>query len=220
MTESSANPPPPPSAGAAPLKCRRCRAEIRNSVVCDSCRSIHPDAAGMDYFTLLGLPETFEIDSAELRRKYLALSRHVHPDFHVRENPDVQALHLRVSSALNEAYQTLRDPASRAAYLLERLGGQSATADKSVPDGFLESMMMMREELEDARKSGNAGELRRLTSVLRTQHDGLLRRIGELFRQHSQAVACQAVSQDLLGEIRRQVNAVSYVRRLLSEAES
>ncbi|MBN1555786.1 MAG: Fe-S protein assembly co-chaperone HscB [Phycisphaerae bacterium] len=208
-----------PSRVTAPAKCSRCHAEIPNPVVCDYCKSVNPGAAVMDYFTLLGVPETFEIDESELRRRYLTLSRHAHPDFHVQEDPEVQQLHLRVSSTLNEAYQTLRDPASRAAYLIECLGGKSMAEDKSVPDGFLATMMMMREELEEACQDGNTEECKRLGKVLRTQHDGLLRRIGELFEQYQQAVACRAVTRGLLAEIRQQVNAVSYVKKLLSRVE-
>jgi len=85
-----------------------------------------------------------------------------------------------------------------------------------VPDGFLGTMMMMQEEIADAKSGGNTGELARLRSVLQTQHDGLLARIGKVFEEHQQAVACQAVTTDLLDEIRKQVNAVSYVRKLLS----
>jgi hypothetical protein len=50
--------------------------------------------------------------------------------------------------------------------------------------------------------------------VLKTQHDGLIRRIGGLFADLAGAASCQAVRNDLLGEIRRQLNAVSYVRKL------
>lgn len=208
------------SRSATPVKCSRCHAEIKNPVMCDYCKSVNPGAAVMDYFTLLDVPETFHIDQDELRRKYLALSRHAHPDFHARDGAEVQQLHLQVSSALNEAYQTLRDPACRAAYLLGRLGGKSMAEDKSVPDGFLDTMMMMREEIEEARRDGDEHEKQRLEKVLRTQHDGRLCRIGELFEQYLQAVACRAVTQDLLAEIRKQVNAVSYVKKLLSQLES
>ena len=33
-----------------------------------------------DYFELLGLPRRFAVDLAELERRYLELSREVHPD--------------------------------------------------------------------------------------------------------------------------------------------
>lgn len=208
------------SRAAVPTKCSQCHAEVKDTVVCDYCKSVNPAAAMMDYFTLLGVPETFDLDPDELRRKYLVLSRHAHPDYHAQDREEVQQLHLQVASSLNEAYQTLRAPASRAAYLLERLGGKSLAEDKSVPEGFLGTMMMMQEEVEEALQADNADEKKRLQAVLQTQHDGLLRRIAELFKQYQEAVACRVVTEDLLSEIRKQVNAVSYVKKLLSQAKS
>ena len=204
---------------AMPTKCSLCHAEIKNTVMCDYCKSMNPAAMMLDYFSLLGVPATFDLDPDELRRKYLALSRHAHPDFHTQESEEVQKLHLQVASSLNEAYQTLRDPATRAAYLLEQLGGKSMAEDKSVPEGFLNTMMMMQEELEEAAQSEDGEERKRLQKVLQTQHDGLLRRIAELFKQYQQAVSCRAVTDDLLSEIRKQVNAVSYVKKLLTQVK-
>jgi len=203
------------SSSARPRKCQQCSATVEGTAVCDFCKTLNPAAAMMDFFSLLGLAERFDIDPEELRRKYLALSRHAHPDYHVNDNADVRNLHLQVSASLNEAYQTLRDPASRAAYLLERLGGKSSEADKSVPDGFLDTMMMMQEDVQDAVEASDAAELARLREVLQTQHDGLMRGVAELFAQHQQAVICQAVTAGLLEEIRQQLNAVSYVKKLI-----
>ena len=170
-----------------------------------------------DHFTVLGLPRQFDLDQEQLRQKFLALNRHAHPDYHGGESADVQALSLRISSAVNDAYRVLRDDASRAAYLLELLGGKSSAADKSVPDGFLATMMMMQEEIADATAAGDQGELARIRSVLQTQRDGLMKRIARLFKDHQEAVACNAAAADVLNEIRKQVNAVSYVKKLLSQ---
>ncbi len=214
MTDSCKDTPP-----TIPAKCDKCSATIEGTAVCDFCKSLNPEAAVMDFFSLLGLPEKFDIDTSELRKKYLSLSRHAHPDFHVHEAQEVQNLHMQVSSSLNEAYQTLLDPPGRAAYLLGRLGGKSSADDKSVPDGFLETMMMMQEEIQDALEAqGGAGcveKLAELREVLETQHEGLICRVAELFDQHQQAMACQAVTTDLLNEIRKQTNALSYVKKLI-----
>ena len=205
---------------AAPAKCRQCSRPMDSLLVCDYCHTLSPAAAGADHFILLGLPVRFDVDEELLRRKYLLLSRHAHPDFHGGDDAEVQELHLRVSANLNDAYRTLRDPAGRAAYLLELLEGSSSAQDKSVPDGFLNTMMMMQEEIADAVSGGEKVELDRIRGVLRTQHDGLLKRIAGLFAEHAKAVGCEFVRKDLLGELRKQINAVSYVKKLLSQAES
>lgn len=201
-----------------PAKCRHCDKPMSTPLVCDYCSTMNPSAVGVDYFTMLGLPRGFDLDEAELHRKYVALSRHAHPDFHATDTPEVRQLHLQVSATLNDAYQTLKDPAGRAAYLLALLGGASSAADKSVSDGFLQTMMMMQEELVDALNAGDGDELDRLRGVLTTQHRGLIRRLANLFDEHQQAIACRAVTTDILGEIRKQLNAISYVRKLLEQA--
>ncbi len=200
-----------------PAKCRHCEKPMSTPVVCDFCSALNPVPTMTDHFTLLGLPRQFDIDPERLRAKFLALNRHVHPDFHGGESGDVQALSLRISSAVNDAYRVLRDEAARAAYLLELLGGKCSAADKSVPDGFLGTMMMMQEEIADAKAAGNAAELARIGQVLQTQHDGLMKRIAKLFQDHQEAMACNAVATDTLDEIRKQLNAVSYVKKLLSQ---
>ncbi|MBI5722803.1 MAG: Fe-S protein assembly co-chaperone HscB [Planctomycetes bacterium] len=200
-----------------PVKCRHCERIMSQPVVCDYCHAISPTATRADHFTLMGLPQRFDLDERELHRCFIALSRYAHPDFAQSESPEVQSLHLKVSANLNDAYRTLKDPASRAAYLLELLGGASSAEDKSVPEGFLGTTMMLQEELADAKSAGDRAVTGRLKKVLLTQHDGLMKRIASLFDEHGQAVVCEAVRKDLLAEIRKQINAVSYVAKLLSQ---
>jgi molecular chaperone HscB len=197
-----------------PAKCQRCEKPLSDVTVCDYCHSLNPGAAAVDYFTLLGLPQQFELDEDLLTTRFHALSRTVHPDTHGSQSADAQLLAVQLSAAVNDAYRTLKSPFLRAGYLLELLGGKSSAEDKSVPEGFLSTMMMMQEEVHDAQVAGDAAELARLRAVLKTQHDGLIRRIGGLFADLAGAASCQAVRNDLLGEIRRQLNAVSYVRKL------
>jgi molecular chaperone HscB len=188
-------------------------------VVCDFCHSLNPASAVTDYFTLLGLPRQFELDANLVQRRFFALSRHAHPDQHSLETPEVQEVALRLSSTINDAYRTLSDPARRGAYLLELLGGKSSAEDKSVPDGFLGTMMMMQEEIAEAKSSGDVATTNRLHAVLATQHEGLSARIFELFRQHQESVGCEGLRQGLFGEIRQQLNAISYVQKLLSQLD-
>ena len=202
---------------AVPSKCKHCDKPMSEVVVCDYCHAINPGGLTNDFFALLALPRTFNLDQTLLQQKFFALNRHVHPDRHSGESPEVQQLSLAMAAAVNDAYRTLKDPATRGAYLLELLGGKSSAADKSVPDGFLNTIMMLQEELADAKQAGRDDEVSRLRDVLCKQEDGLLRRIADLFSQYEESVACEAVRTDLLMEIRKQLNAVSYVKKLLSQ---
>ena len=201
-----------------PAKCGHCAKPMSTPAVCDFCHSLQGVPCAMDHFALLGLPRQHELDEAVLREKFFALNRHAHPDFHGQASGEAQELSLRLSSQINDAYRTLRDPFTRAAYLLELLGGRPSAVDKSVPDGFLATMMMMQEELSDAKAVNNHEALSAMRDVLQTQHVGLMNRIAQLFADHQNALACHAVAADILDELRKQLNAVSYVKKLLTQA--
>ena len=201
-----------------PAKCNKCSKVLSEPLVCDFCHTLNPDGLLTDHFTLLGLPRTFNLDDGELQKRFFAINRYVHPDRQEDTAPEAQQLSLAMSAAVNNAYRTLKDPALRAAYLMELLGGKSSAADKSVPDGFLDTMMMMQEELADAKAGGNTAAVARLRGVLTNQRDGLIGCIAELFDRYDKAVGCEGIRRDVLDEIRRQLNAISYVRKLLSQA--
>src|SRR5438093_1246627 len=116
-----------------------------------------------DHFHRLGLPRRFVVDAGELERAYLAHSRAVHPDFHLAGSSADLSASLELSAAVNEAYNTLRDPFARAEHLLTLEGGPSASEQKQMPPAFLAEMLDAREEIERAR--GNAAETERLSRV-------------------------------------------------------
>jgi molecular chaperone HscB len=197
-------------------KCRACKHELRSAAVCDYCHTLNPAGASTDYCALLGVPRRYDLDAEELRRRYLELSRHAHPDFYTGSSDESQALALTVSSSLNDAYRTLSDPFERAEYLEELLGGPSSAADKSTPDGFLDEMMVLQEELTDARLSGDHLALETRGEKLRARLAAMMARIAELFADFEAQVGCEGIRLECLGRIRRQLNAVSYIRRLVS----
>lgn len=112
-----------------------------------------------DHFARLGLPRRFVVDAAALERAYLAHSRAVHPDYHAAGAAGDLAASTELSAAVNEAYNTLRDPFARAEHLLALLGGPSAADDKAVEPAFLAEMMDFRERIESGEAEVVRGEL-------------------------------------------------------------
>src|SRR5262245_24186078 len=104
-----------------------------------------------DHFHRLGLPRRFIVDAGELERAYLARSRAVHPDYHLAGSAADLNASLELSAAVNEAYNILRDPFTRAEHLLALEGGPSASEQKQVPQAFLAEMLDAREQIELAR---------------------------------------------------------------------
>ena len=71
-----------------------------------------------DYFSVFGLPRKLAIDTAELQRRFYALAREHHPDFHQAAPPEELARVEATSALVNTAYRTLRDPIARVDYLV------------------------------------------------------------------------------------------------------
>src|SRR5437764_8803849 len=124
-----------------------------------------------DHFHRLGLPRRFVVDAGALERAYLAHSRAVHPDYHLGGASANLGASLELSAAVNEAYNTLRDPFTRAEHLLALEGGPTAAESKQMPPAFLAEMLDAREEIEHAR--GNPTETERLEGAFASRFDAL-----------------------------------------------
>ncbi len=127
----------------------------------------------MDYFSYFSLPRHLEIDLAALEQSFYAQSRKLHPDRFAARPAAEQADALARSSALNDAYRTLRDPIGRTEYLLRLEGVQmeeqsrqatdaareSGGAKKQVaPPDLLEEAFELNMQLEEMRFAKRAGE--------------------------------------------------------------
>lgn len=100
------------------------------------------------HFALFGLQPAFELDQAELARRYRQQARQVHPDRFAAADERQQRLAIEQTANLNAAYQTLRSASARARYLLG-LSGPAPELETTVQDpGFLLQQMHWREELE------------------------------------------------------------------------
>lgn len=173
---------------------------------CDHCRSLYP-AEGLNHFELLGVPPTFDLDPATLRQRYLHLSRNVHPDRRCDEESPVS---LQLSARLNEAHRVLADPVLRAEYLLEVVGGHSASADKAVPQEVLATTLALREEIADAKLSQDTAGLEACGGRVRRLCENTQARIAELARQ-------LPGDDELRQQLRATLNAMKYYLKLLAE---
>jgi molecular chaperone HscB len=102
-------------------------------------------------FELFGLAQRFEQDRAVLDAKWKELQREAHPDKFAAQGAAAQRVAMQWSVRINEAYQRLKDPLKRAAYLCE-LGGApvNAHSNTAMPTHFLMQQMEWREALDDA----------------------------------------------------------------------
>ena len=104
-----------------------------------------------DDFTLFGLPRRHALERAELDARRRDLQAQVHPDRFAAEGAGSQRLAMQWAVRVNEAYNRLKDPLSRASYLCELQGvAIDAERNTAMPAAFLMQQMGWREELDEA----------------------------------------------------------------------
>lgn len=114
-------------------------------------------STAQDYFSLFSLPRSFDVDKTALRARYRELQGASHPDRLAAASEAEKLAAVQLSSRLNDAYVTLKEPLSRAAYLLELAGvavNEVSQSDLSME--VLLEQMQLREAVAEA-PEGEAG---------------------------------------------------------------
>ena len=158
-----------------------------------------------------------DLHSQDLEKRFYQLSRKWHPDLFARRSVVEQQEALDNTALLNDAYRTLREPISRAEYVLSRHGLEvSEQRSGSVPPELLEEVFELNMALEELR-SGDADAKPQLESA-RTKFLGMRDEID----QDLQAEFTKydpASPEKTLGEIRALLNRRNYIRNLITEVE-
>ncbi len=104
----------------------------------------------MNYFELFGLPSQFTLDGSLLSSQFRELQKRFHPDNFASASERDRLLAVQKASQINDAYQILKNPISRAEYMLSENGVDIRTEQQTMQDPmFLMEQMELREELEE-----------------------------------------------------------------------
>ncbi len=134
-----------------------------------------------NFFELFGLPARFALDTPGLERSYREIQSQIHPDKFAHASEAERRASMQWTTRVNEAYQTLKYPIARAAYLLALRGVDSGLeSNTAMSPEFLVAQMGWRKAIEEASLASDARELERLSSRLRVE---LERLYGEIDRQ-------------------------------------
>ena len=116
-------------------------------------------------FALFDLPVAFQVDSALLNERYLALQKSLHPDNFSAASAQEQRLAMQKSAEINDALRILKDPIARADSIIAlNTGEQENPEEKSNKDiGFLMQQMEWRETLENIENRKDTDELSAFT---------------------------------------------------------
>lgn len=159
-----------------------------------------------DDFTLFGLAERFALDGAQLDQRWRELQTSVHPDRFAAQGAAAQRIAMQWSVRVNQAYQRLKDPLKRAAYLCERRGAPiDAERNTAMPREFLMQQMAWREALDEA---GDSEAVRSLADQVEQHERSLLGRLQELIDARNDVAAAAA-----------QVRALMFVARFRQDIE-
>jgi len=114
-----------------------------------------------DDFELFGIERRFAQERAALDVRWRALQAEVHPDRFAAEGAAAQRVAAQWAVRVNEAYQRLKDPLRRAAYLCELHGAPINPEDNTaMPSAFLIQQLEWREALDDAQTPPEVEALR------------------------------------------------------------
>ncbi|KDM91928.1 co-chaperone HscB [Photobacterium galatheae] len=104
----------------------------------------------MNHFELFGLPFQFELDGSLLATRFRELQRHFHPDNFATASERDRLMSVQKAAQINDAFQTLKNPVSRAEYMLAENGVDIRAEQQTLQDPeFLMQQMELREALEE-----------------------------------------------------------------------
>lgn len=147
-------------------------------------------------FELFGLPLQFAQERSTLDERWKALQREAHPDKFAAQGDAAQRLAMQWSVRINEAYQRLKDPLKRAAYLCELAGFPiQAHSNTAMPSAFLMQQMEWREALDDAT---DLPPLEQLHQQVTSSRNHLLQQCTTLLDAQSNPAATVAVVRSLM----------------------
>ncbi len=183
-----------------------------------------PLSSTASYFDVLGV--SVGADDATLTARYRDLSRLYHPDRWANADADTQTAALDGSALVNDAYRTLRDPFTRAEYLLRRERGISANDTKNTqskpPQELFAQVLELQEalmEYQEARLDDDADTMDRLRPALadaktefETAYNALRDRLPAFFARWDVGDDRQAA----LDEIAEVIGVRGYLRRVLT----
>ena len=196
--------------------CQSCGDSLISPLFCFSCNSLQTISDDLDHFKVMGLPHCFEIDSVELENRYQRLTLEMHPDFFGAAPEKQKRLSEKSSVMLNAAYSSLREPASRARYLLSLFARGKNLQTDALPEGFLQEMFTLQESLDEMLESCDQSDLCKMNEDLQNRYASIESNYAALFKKFETSPE----NTEILQQLQTQLNAERYLRRLLDRINS
>lgn len=187
--------------------CWSCHGPVgRVALFCHVCGALQPPDRS-DHFRRLGLSPRFDLDDKDLQRRYIAFQQRLHPDRFARKSKKERVLAEQHTVSLNEAYEALKDPLRRGAYLLQ-LDGRAAPTEEA---RTIDDPQLLTETLERREALSEAESL----EAVATLAAAALKEEGETL-----AALNAAFAADDLDEATRALTRLRYLRKFAEEARA
>ncbi|EMI7259704.1 co-chaperone HscB [Vibrio alginolyticus] len=163
----------------------------------------------MNHFELFGLPSQFKLDGSLLSSQFRELQKRFHPDNFATGSERDRLMAMQKAAQINDAYQVLKNPISRAEYILAEQGVEIRGEQQTMQDPmFLMEQMELREELEEiADKSDPESALFDFDS-----------KVSKMYKQHLASVE-QELDDGLWAEAADRVRKLKFIAKLKNEIE-
>ncbi|MDX8422910.1 co-chaperone HscB [Vibrio parahaemolyticus] len=163
----------------------------------------------MNHFELFGLPSQFQLDGSLLSSQFRELQKRFHPDNFATASERDRLMAVQKAAQINDAYQVLKHPISRAEYILAEQGMEIRGEQQTMQDPmFLMEQMELREELEDIADCPDP------ESAL-FDFDS---KVSKMYKQHLASVE-QELNDGLWAEAADRVRKLKFIAKLKNEIE-
>ncbi len=197
------------------ITCWQCKKELEKGLFCPSCNALQSPPT--DYFTFFSLPRHLSINIEALQAKFYDLSRKLHPDKYSRKSETERANSTAATAVLNDAWRTLKNPITRAEYLLAQSGLEiGEQRSKDVPPELLDEVFELNMALEELRHGDQSAKVELATA--REKFQAMLAAsdadLENLFVKHD-AESCPPA----LAAIRAVLNRRRYITNLIRDVD-
>lgn len=203
------------------MNCPHCQKETTSEEYCSECGRILPPTE-RNYFEVFGLPvDRLVIDVPQLEIRFLELSRKYHPDRFASKTPLENQIAHEYSSAVNNAYRTLKEPVSRAKYVVERQLGSIEEKSAHVPPEMAEFFFEIHDVLDTIRESNGNPPESALQEVQKAEKE-LREKVKELeanLQEHFKLFD-SAPEKNKLEKIKEILSERSYIKSFLRQIDN
>ncbi|MCS0265530.1 co-chaperone HscB [Vibrio alginolyticus] len=163
----------------------------------------------MNHFELFGLPSQFKLDGSLLSSQFRELQKRFHPDNFATGSERDRLMAVQKAAQINDAYQVLKNPISRAEYILSEQDVEIRGEQQTMQDPmFLMEQMELREELEEIADNTDP------ESAL-FDFDS---KVSKMYKQHLASVE-QELDDGLWAEAADRVRKLKFIAKLKNEIE-